>query len=647
VISLMSKLSVATKTTAVVTCAIAIGFMAVTFVAASHERAALLAESDRSVAETTSLLGGVTAGGVRFSKTDAIERAYADFVARPDSAVSRIETWRTDGTRLTQWRSTRLDDHPDATPPDLLTGPPAIVTRDLGTHLLVAVPAGINAANERQGTLVAVWSRAPIEAAVAEARKTLLLIGSIGTLVVAGLTGLSFHLLAGRPLRRMTRCMRRLAEGDLTTAIPDTTRRDDIGAMAGALEGFRQQGLDKIRIEAEAAADRAEKDRRQAETLSMTHDFASSVGGVLGTLTTAAVRMRETAQVMSATAQRTQMRASDVEASAHESVRTLATIATSADQILTGVEDLTQRAATATTTVADAVREVRQADATVGDLRHVAADIGKVVDTIHRIAEQTNLLALNATIEAARAGEAGKGFAVVANEVKTLAAQTAKATSEVVAHIKAVQETTGAAIDGIDRISATINKVSAIASEITEAIALQGEATREIVAGVQLISTATTEVSASMSVAKADTEESGKASTLVLDASSDVASQTETLRKEVESFVLGIGAQEDRRRFDRKDCFLPLTITHGDAEIGAHATNISLGGLLTDVALDAPMGTQVRIAFGADHPPMVVRIARQTSQGTAFLFLQDSNTRDHVERIMADLDADAGRAKAA
>ena len=106
------------------------------------------------------------------------------------------------------------------------------------------------------------------------------------------------------------------------------------------------------------------------------------------------------------------------------------------------VNEISRQVQESSNIAGEAVKQAQKTDARITELSQAAGRIGDVVKLITAIAEQTNLLALNATIEAARAGEAGKGFAVVAQEVKALAAQTAKATDEIGTQIAGMQAAT-------------------------------------------------------------------------------------------------------------------------------------------------------------------------------------------------------------
>jgi methyl-accepting chemotaxis protein len=109
-----------------------------------------------------------------------------------------------------------------------------------------------------------------------------------------------------------------------------------------------------------------------------------------------------------------------------------------------------------------------------------SSDIGTIVKVIETIARQTRLLALNASIEAARAGAAGLGFTVVANEVKELARETAEATTRISEKIAAMQQDTAGAVQSINEITAVVEKVSGISSEIAKTVEDQSSTTHRI-----------------------------------------------------------------------------------------------------------------------------------------------------------------------
>jgi hypothetical protein len=122
-----------------------------------------------------------------------------------------------------------------------------------------------------------------------------------------------------------------------------------------------------------------------------------------------------------------------------------------------------------------------QVNKTVSVLVESAAGIDNVVKLIREVAEQSNLLALNATVEAARAGDAGRGFSVVAQEVKLLASQTAKATSEIAAHVNAIQDATRRTADQIASIVDAVESMGGVVRSIADASDAQSDGVKTIV----------------------------------------------------------------------------------------------------------------------------------------------------------------------
>jgi len=344
-----------------------------------------------------------------------------------------------------------------------------------------------------------------------------------------------------QPINAMTAAMRKIADGETSTAIPAQERRDEVGAMAQSVQIFKDNMIEATRLRGEQDVLKAKADTDRKLLLSkMADDFENGVRASLDTLAGAATEMQATSKSMSTTAGEASHQATTVAVVAEQASANVQTVAAATEELSSSVSEIGRQVTESTQIAGQAVAEANRTNVTVQGLSAAAQKIGDVVKLISDIASQTNLLALNATIEAARAGEAGRGFAVVANEVKSLASQTAKATDEISAQVGAMQGATADAVQAIESIGRTIGAINEIASAISIAVEQQGAATREIARSVQEAAQGTGQVSSNISGVNQSADKTGAAANKVLSSAEQLSGQAATLRADVDRFVANI-----------------------------------------------------------------------------------------------------------
>jgi methyl-accepting chemotaxis protein len=379
--------------------------------------------------------------------------------------------------------------------------------------------------------------------AMIESAGVMILSLSIGGVVLgAVLAWMIGHGIAA-PVVGMSVAMRALANGDRTIVVPGLGRGDEVGRMAETLEVFKVSMLETERLR-----EQQEQQKRDAETarksgmLELASTFESGIKGVVQSVASQATEMQAAATTLASTAQQATDQATAVSAAVEEASVSVQTVASSAEELTASVLEIGRQMQQSSKIAHQAVDEADRTNAVVEGLSKTAQGIGEVVQLIQTIANQTNLLALNATIEAARAGDAGKGFAVVASEVKSLANQTAKATSDIKSQIDDIQSATGHTVEAIKRIGGIINEMNEIATAIAAAIEQQGAATREIATNVNQAAQGTNAIAANIEGVSRAAGDTGAAAAQLLGAAGELSRQAETLRHDVDGFLAGVRA---------------------------------------------------------------------------------------------------------
>ena len=336
--------------------------------------------------------------------------------------------------------------------------------------------------------------------------------------------------------------MTRLASGDLSTEVDTRRGGDEIGQMAKALSVFREGILQANAAAAEKAAEQEAKQRQAAMIDQLTREFNEGATSALAAVSTAASRMKGSAEKMTRVAAQAKEQTGAVASASEQAAANVQTVAAATEELSGSITEISRQVGESARIAAKAVEQVAKSEVTVTELANAANRIGEVVGLINTIAAQTNLLALNATIEAARAGEAGKGFAVVASEVKSLATQTARATEGITAQVSAIQGSTQEAVDTIKGIGQIIDKMSEIATTVASAVEEQGAATAEIARNIQQAASGTQNVSNNIVGVSSAANETGETASDVLQSSDGLAAESEALSNEVGRFLARIKA---------------------------------------------------------------------------------------------------------
>ncbi len=413
---------------------------------------------------------------------------------------------------------------------------------------------------------------------------------AIGAGVTSLLIGLGLAFVTARsikdPIVALTGAMGALARGDLSAAIPYADDPNEIGEMARSVAVFKDNAIERQRLEADAAANRAaaeaERERRAAEqariaadqaeavrrlgaalknlaagdlTVRLSDGFAEAYAQIRDDFNESIDKLKETmlAVVASSGAIASGTReistaSDDLSKRTEQQAASLEETAAALDEITATVKKSAEGASHARSIAAEADEDakksaivVREAVDAMQAIAKSSQQINQIIGVIDEIAFQTNLLALNAGVEAARAGETGRGFAVVASEVRALAQRSAEAAKEIKGLISASTIQVDHGVKLVAETGESLGRIMAKVAEVNSVVAQIAAGAQEQATGLQQVNTAINQMDQVTQQNAAMVEESTAAS-------HSLSKETTQLSGLIGQFQVGASAEASPRR---------------------------------------------------------------------------------------------------
>lgn len=371
-------------------------------------------------------------------------------------------------------------------------------------------------------------------------------IGSaLGALLILGLVGVILHVRLGRitsPLEQLAQTVLKIADGDLSSEVPIQMRSDEIGALARAIQFFKERLAEREALQAEKELIQSHTDARRRRLEALLDEFRLAVADTLGQVRVQGDAMTLAATNLAGIATESNRQAHEAACAITESSASVRTVARASEELSSSIGEIERQVTKTRRVVADAAYTSAQTRIATNALAAKAEEIGAIIALIQAIAEQTNMLALNATIEAVRAGEAGRGFAVVAQEVKSLASQTTKASQHIADHALAIEAVTDKVIEAIASIAATMAEAQRSTEIIAVAVQQQSGATTEISRSVAETAAGTEVAAGNVSHVAASAAQTDVSANKVHHAAANVATQAKRLSQTVDGFLRNVAA---------------------------------------------------------------------------------------------------------